>query len=82
MKKVYERALGVCYEILDQEAYERYWWGKASSTREAFEAWLKDPNATQVAVARRYGRMPNSIFKYVSKMMRLGILRRFKKTRT
>lgn len=82
MKSIYERTLGgYSYEILDQNAYERYWWGKSTSTREAFEAWLKDPNATQSKVARRYGRGPKAIFVHVTKLRRQGILRKFKRTR-
>lgn len=80
MESVYERAIGgYSYEILDGVAYDRYWWGKKPSTREAFEIWLKDPTATQVDVARMYGRDPTSIFHHVTKLRREGILRKFKR---
>lgn len=80
MGKIYERFWGgYSYEIVDEAAYERYWWGRRPSTREAFEAWLKDPNKTQISAALEHRKWPRAIFIKVTELTRLGILRRFKR---
>ena len=80
MAKIYDKAWGsYSYEIVDEEAYERYWWGKRPSTRELFESWLKDPEKTQNAVALEHGKWPTTIWRHIHSLGRQGIIRRFKR---
>jgi hypothetical protein len=80
MKGIYDRSFGgYSYEIVDEEAYERYWWGKRPSTRELFEAWLKDPEKTQNSVALEHGKWPTTMRRHIWSLGRQGIIRRFKR---
>ena len=77
MGRIYEKSWGnICYEIVDEEAYERYWWGRKPSTREAFEAWLMDPEKTQDSVGREYGKWPSMIRLQLRRLLRREIIRR------
>ncbi len=78
MEKVYQKSYGgFCYEIMDEEAYERYWWGRKPSSREAFEAWLGDPNKTQHQTMKEYGKQ--NVGWNARELAKEGIIRRFKK---
>jgi len=80
MKKVYPKKFGrFSYEILDEEAYEQYWWGKKPSTKKMFEEWLNNPEKKQRKVAIEYGRLYNSINLHLNEMTKQGIIRRFKR---
>lgn len=80
MAKIYEKSWGgYSYEIVDEAAYERYWVGKRPSTREAFEAWLMDPDKTQFSAALEHGKWPNVIRTKIRELTKQGILRRFKR---
>jgi len=75
--RIYEKSWGnICYEIVDEGAYERYWWGRKPSTRAAFEAWLMDPEKTQCSVGREYGKWPSMIRLQLRRLLRRGIMRR------
>ena len=79
MQKVYPKSYygGFCYEIMDEKAYERYWWGRRPSSREAFETWFNDPNKTQHQALIEYGKQfVGRIFRELTKA---GIIRRFKR---
>ena len=78
MQKVYAKSYGgFSYEIMDETAYERYWWGRKPSSREAFEAWLADPNKTQHQAMIEYGKQ--NIGLNSRELTKAGIIRRFKR---
>jgi len=78
MKKIYSKSYGgFSYEIMDETAYERYWWGRKPSSREAFEAWIGDPNKTQHQAMIEYGKQ--NIGLNVRELVKEGIIRRFKR---
>ena len=78
MQKVYTKSYGgFSYEIMDEKAYEQYWWGRKPSSREAFEAWLKDPNKTQHQAMIEYGKQ--NVGLNVRELVKEGIIRRFKR---
>jgi len=78
MEKIYPKSYGgFSYEIMDEEAYERYWWGRKPSSREAFEAWLGDPNKTQHQAMIEYGKQ--NVGWTSRELAKEGILRRFKR---
>jgi len=78
MKGVYHKSFGsYSYEIIDEEAYEQFWWGKRPSSREALETWLTDPHKTQHQILLEYGKQ--NIGYNVRAMMKEGIVRRFKR---
>lgn len=77
--RAYPRTIGNwVYEITDLEAYERYWWGKRSSTRVCFEEWLRDPDASMFEVSRRHGKLAWAIQVHVTALKKLGLLTRRK----
>jgi len=78
MQKVYQKTYGgFSYEIMDEVAYERYWWGRKPSSREAFEAWLEDPNKTQHQTMIEYGKQ--NVGWIARELAKEGIIRRFKR---
>jgi len=78
MQKMYPKSYGgFCYEIMDETAYERYWWGRQPSSREAFEAWLGDPNKTQHQTMIEYGKQ--NVGWISRELMKEGIIRQFKR---
>ena len=78
MKKTYPKTHGgFSYEIMDEETYERFWWGRRPSSKEAFEAWLGDPNKTQHQTMIEHGN--RSIGWIIRQLTKAGILRRFKR---
>ena len=78
MKKIYTKSSGgFSYEIMDEEAYERFWWGRQPSSREAFEAWLGDPNKTQHQTMIEYGKQ--NVGWTARELVKAGIIRRFKR---
>jgi len=78
MQKMYPKSYGgFCYEIMDEKAYERYWWGRQPSSREAFEAWLGDPNKTQHQTMIEYGKQ--NVGLNARELAKEGIIRRFKR---
>jgi len=78
MQKVYPKSYGgFSYEIMDEVAYERYWWGRKPSSKEAFEAWLGDPNKTQHQTMIEYGKQ--NVGWISRELMKEGIIRRFKR---
>ena len=80
MGRIFDKAWGnISYEILDEKEYERYWWGRKPSTRRAFEAWLMDPDKTQNSVGREHGKWPSMIRLQLKRLLRRGILRKFKR---
>ena len=80
MAKIYDKAWrSYSYEIVDEDAYERYWGGRRPSTREAFEAWLKDPHKSQNSAALEHGKSPRVISLKVTELTRRGILWKFKR---
>ena len=83
MERFYPKSYGgYSYEIMDEKEYERFWWGKRPSSKEAFEAWLFDPHKTQHQIMKEYGKK-NITFSNVGynmrEMMKAGIIRRFKR---
>ena len=75
--KSYEKLNGATYRILDLEEYDRFWWGRAPSSRELFEAWLKVPTASMRAVSMRQGKRSTAAILRLVKMLKVrGILRR------
>ena len=57
MGRIFDKARGnFSYEILDEKAYERYWWGRRPSTKKAFEEWLEDPDMSQRSIGIEYGK--------------------------
>ena len=80
MGKTYHKSWGnLSYEIVDEEAYGRYWWGRKPSTRKAFEEWLGDPDRSQRSIEKEYGRRYNFIRLKMADLVELGIIRRFKR---
>ena len=78
MKTVYDKSYGgYSYEIMDEKAYEQFWWGRKPSSREAFEAWLGDPNKTQHQTMIEYGKQ--NVGWTARELAKEGILRRFKR---
>ena len=78
MEKVYPKSYGgFSYEIMDEEAYKRFWWGRKPSSREAFESWLKDPNKTQHQLMIESGK--HYPLRTIRELMKSGIIRRFKR---
>ncbi len=67
------------YEIIDEKAYERYWWGRRPATKKMLEEWLEDPDATQRSVAIKYGKAYNMIYNIMRELVKQGIIRRFKR---
>ncbi len=83
MERFYQKSYGgYSYEIMDEKEYERFWWGKRPSSKEAFEAWLFDPHKTQHQIMKEYGKK-NITFSNVGynmrEMMKAGIIRRFQR---
>ena len=80
MGRIFDKARGnISYEILDEEAYERYWWGRRPSTRKAFEEWLGNPDRSQRSVEIEYGKKYNFIHLKMVDLVKLGIIRRFQR---
>lgn len=80
MKKVYPKSFGgFSYEILDEEAYERFWYGKKPSTKALFEIWLNDPDKTQHELASETDRSIYVVWLNLTEMKKQGIIRRFKR---
>ena len=78
MKKVYPKFYGgFSYEIMDEVAYERFWWGRRPSSRVTFEAWLGDPNKTQNQFMIESGK--TYPLRIIGKLLKAGIIRRFKR---
>lgn len=78
MKKVYPKSYGgFSYEIMDEVAYERFWWGRRPSSREIFEAWLGDPDKTQHQLMIESGKQYP--LRTIRELMKAGIIRRFKR---
>jgi len=83
MERVYNKAYGsYSYEIMDKEAYKRFWLGKRPSSRKALEAWLSDPDKTQHQIMKEQARK-NITFSNVGynmrELMKAGIIRRFQR---
>jgi len=79
MGRIFHKSWGsISYEILDEEKYKRYWWGRKPSTRAAFEAWLMNPENTQNSVAREHCKWPSIIQLQLKRLVKRGIIRRFK----
>jgi len=83
MERFYHKSYGgYSYEIMDEKEYERFWWGKRPSSKEAFEAWLFDPHKTQHQIMKEYGKK-NITFSNVGynirELMKAGIIRRFQR---
>ncbi len=80
MGRIFNKTRGnISYEILDEEAYERYWWGRRPSTRMVVEAWLGDPDSTQRYIEKEHGKKYNFIHLKMSNLLKMGIVRRFKR---
>ncbi len=80
MGRIYEKSGGkISYEILDEKAYERYWWGRRPSTKKALEDWLGDPDRTQRSIEIEYGKRYNFIHLKMTDLVTQGIIRRFKR---
>ncbi len=62
------------YRILDDEAYERFWWGRKPSTRRIFEEWLFEPKATMNAVSLKHGKTPPLLERLSGELRRQGIM--------
>ena len=78
MEGVYHKSFGgYSYEIMDETAYERFWWGKRPSSKEIFEVWLTDPHKTQHQILIEYGKQ--NVGYNVREMMKEGIIRRFQR---
>ncbi len=67
------------YEILDETAYERFWWGRRSASQKMLEEWLEDPDVTQRDILIKYGRAYNYIYLTIGELVKQGIMRRFKR---
>ena len=83
MERFYHKSYGgYSYEIMDEKEYERFWWGKRPSSKEALEAWLFDPHKTQHQIMKEYGKK-NITFSNVGynirELMKAGIIRRFQR---
>ncbi len=80
MGRIFHKAWGkISYEILDEKAYERYWWGRKPSSKRAVEAWLGDPNRTQRSITIEHRKSFISISRQMRDLMKRGIIRRFKR---
>ena len=80
MGRIFHKSWGnISYEILDEVAYERYWWGRRPSTKKAVEDWLGDPDRTQRSVEIEYGKSPRLIYLNMSELVKQEIIRRFKR---
>ena len=80
MGRIFKKTRGkTSYEILDEEAYERFWMGRKPSSKRAMEAWLDDPDKTQRSIAIEYGKRYNFIYMLMFDLVKLGIIRRFKR---
>ena len=80
MGRVFNKTWGkISYEILDEEVYERFWWGRKPSSKRAMKAWLGDPDRTQRSIAIEYGKRYNFIYMLMFDLVKLGIIRRFKR---
>ncbi len=80
MGRIFIKTRGnISYEILDEEAYERYWSGRKSSARRAVEAWLGDPDSTQRYIEKEQGKNYNFIHLKMNNLLKMGIVRRFKR---
>jgi len=78
MERFYHKSYGgYSYEIMDDKKYERFWWGRRPSSKEAFESWLKDPNMTQHQLMIESGK--TYPLRTIGELMKLGIIRRFKR---
>ena len=78
MKRFYHKSFGdYSYEIMDQKAYERFWWGKRPSSKKALEAWISDPDKTQFQIWKEYGR--RNLRTNMINLVKEGIIRRFKR---
>ena len=62
------------YRILDEEAYERFWWGRKPSTRAMYEKWLFVPKATMNAVSLRHGSTPPILERLNQELHKRGII--------
>ena len=80
MGRIFNKTRGkISYEILDEEAYERYWWGRRPSSRRAVEAWLGDPDRSQRSITLEHGKSYGFINRQMSDLVKRGIIRRFKR---
>lgn len=83
MERFYHKSYGgYSYEIMDEKAYERFWWGRKPSSKKAFEAWLFDPHKTQHQIMKERGRKNltfNNVRYNMQELMKAGIIRRFKR---
>ena len=78
MERFYHKSYGgYSYEIMDETAYERFWWGRKPSSREAFESWLKDPDKTQHQLMIESGK--NYPLRTIRELLKTGIIRRFQR---
>ena len=78
MEKFYHKAYGGwSYEIIDEEAFEKYWWGRRPSSKEALEEWLFDPHKTQHQMMKEHGK--KNIGWNIRELMKQGIIRRFQR---
>jgi len=79
MGRIFHKSWGnISYEILDETAYERYWWGRRPSTKRAVEDWLGDPDKSQRSIEIKYGKRYNFIYLKMTDLVKQGIIRRFK----
>ncbi len=80
MGRIFHKSWGnVSYEILDEKAFERYWWGRRPSSKRAVEAWLGDPDRTQRSITIEHGKSYKFIHLRMSDLVKRGIIRRFKR---
>ena len=83
MERFYHKSYGgYSYEIMDEKEYERFWWGKRPSSKEAFEAWLFDPHKTQHQIMKEYGKRNitfSNVGYNIQALMKAGIIRRFQR---
>ncbi|MCW4049300.1 MAG: hypothetical protein NWE89_06130 [Candidatus Bathyarchaeota archaeon] len=78
MERFYHKSFGdYSYEIMNQVAYERFWWGKRPSSKKAFEAWLSDPDKTQYQIIKEHGR--RNLRTNMFSLVKDGIIRRFQR---
>jgi len=80
MGRIFHKTRGkISYEILDETAYERYWWGRRPSTKKALEDWLRNPDRTQRSIEIKYDKKYNFIHLKMTDLKTQGIIRRFKR---
>ena len=83
MEKVYHKSYGgYSYEIMDEKAYQQFWWGKRPSSKKAFEAWLFDPHKTQHQIMKEHGKKNiafSNVGYNIQELMKAGIIRRFQR---